>query len=59
MWDVMRTRNVLTIIQRLSKQLDAPLDGFCEALSNYHGMMAAYTTTEFEAGLRVFCDCWP
>lgn len=57
-------RNVLTIIQRLSKQLDAPLNGFYEALSehahpNYHGMMATYTTTEFEAGFKVFCDCRP
>lgn len=57
-------RNVLTIIQRLSKQLQAPLHGFYEALSehahpNYHGMMATYTTTGFDAGFKVFCDCRP
>lgn len=62
--DSIAARNVLTIIQRLSKQLDVPFDRFYEALSehahpNYHGMMATYTTTEFEAGFKVFCDCRP
>lgn len=40
-------QNVLTIIQRLDKELDAPFGSFYEGLSehahpNYHGMMGAY-----------------
>lgn len=40
-------QNILTIIQRLDKELEAPFGGFYEGLSehahpNYHGMMALY-----------------
>jgi len=55
-------RNVLTIIDRLSKKLSVPLDGFYERLSesahpNYHGMMATYTVEGGgDIGMKVFCD---
>jgi len=55
-------RNVLTIIERLSKKLSVPLEGFYSRLSefahpNYHGMMATYTQEGFDAATKVFCDC--
>ncbi len=42
------SRNVLTIVQRLTKQLEIPLMWFYEGLSehahpNYHGMLATYS----------------
>jgi len=41
-------QNILTVIQRLDKELDGPFGGFYEGLSehahpNYHGMMALYS----------------
>ena len=47
-------RNVITIIERLTKKLDLPLMCYFERLSefahpNYHGMMATYTV---EGGIR-------
>ncbi len=55
------SRNVITIIERLSKKLDVPLLGFFERLSefahpNYHGMMATYTVEGAEGGFKQFCD---
>lgn len=54
-------RNVITIIENLSKKLDVPLMGFFERLSefahpNYHGMMATYTDEGAEGGFKTFCD---
>lgn len=56
-------RNVITIVERLTKKLDAPLMGYFERLSefahpNYHGMMATYTV---EGGdpRKEFCDGRP
>jgi hypothetical protein len=54
-------RNVLTIIQKLTKQLGAPFEGFYAALSeyahpNYHGMMATYTEFGLEGGIKIFTD---
>lgn len=47
-------QNILTIIQRLDKQLEGPFGGFYEGLSehahpNYHGMMALYFDGRDEA----------
>lgn len=55
------SRNVITIIEKLSKKLDAPLMGFFERLSefshpNYHGMMATYTVEGAEGSVKQFCD---
>ena len=57
--DEIMARNVLTIIQKLTKQLDVPLVGFYEGLSeyahpNYHGMMATYTVVGHEGGITKF-----
>jgi hypothetical protein len=54
-------QNILTIIQRLSKQCDAPFDGFYEALCeyahpNYIGMMGVYTQSDDSGGLTTFTD---
>lgn len=53
--------NVLTHIQRLSKEFDVPLEGFYEGLSehahpNYHGMMATYTEAGHDTGYVAFTD---
>lgn len=53
--------NVITIIKRLSKELDAPLWGFFERLSefahpNYHGLFATYTEPGATGGIKQFCD---
>ena len=55
----MVARNVLTIIQKLTKKLDVPLMDFYEGLSehahpNYHGMMATYTVVGHEGGITKF-----
>ena len=54
-------RNVIMIIEGLSKKLNVPLMGGFERLSefahpNYHGMMATYTDEGAEGGLKTFCD---
>lgn len=59
--ETIEARNVLTIIQRLSKKFDVPLLGFFEMLSeyahpNYHGMMGTYTEAGSDGGVKVFCD---
>ena len=59
--ETIEARNVMTIIQRLSKKFDVPLFGFFERLSeyahpNYHGMMATYTEVGAEGGIKAFCD---
>ena len=59
--EAIEARNVITIIQRLSKKFDVPLFGFFERLSeyahpNYHGMMATYTEAGAEGGIKAFCD---
>jgi hypothetical protein len=59
--ETIEARNVITIIQRLSKKFDVPLFGFFEKLSeyahpNYHGMMATYTEAGAEGGIKAFCD---
>jgi hypothetical protein len=59
--EAIQARNVLTIIDRLSKKLEIPLDGFYARLSeyahpNYHGMMATYTEAGFEDTVKKFCD---
>lgn len=59
--ETIEARNVITIIQRLSKKFDVPLFGFFERLSeyahpNYHGMMATYTEVGAEGGIKAFCD---
>jgi hypothetical protein len=59
--DEVEARNVITIIERLSKKLDVPLMGYFERLSefahpNYHGMMATYTVEGADAGFKAFCD---
>jgi hypothetical protein len=56
-----QARNVLTIVQRLTKQLDIPLVNFYEGLSeyahpNYHGMMGTYTEFGLDGGIKVFAD---
>jgi hypothetical protein len=53
-------RNVITIIERLTKKLDAPLMAYFERLSefahpNYHGMMATYTVEGGDAR-KEFCE---
>jgi hypothetical protein len=53
------SRNVITIIQRISKKLNVPLFGFFERLSeyahpNYHGMMATYTEAGADGGIKAF-----
>ena len=54
-------RNVITIIERLTKKLNVPLMGYFEKLSefahpNYHGMMATYTVEGADGGFKAFCD---
>jgi hypothetical protein len=54
-------KNVLTIIQKLTKQMDVPLEGFYEGLSehahpNYHGMMATYTESGHKGGITIFTN---
>jgi hypothetical protein len=60
--DSIVARNVVTVIERLSKKLSVPLDGFYARLSefahpNYHGMMATYTVAgDRDTAIKVFCD---
>jgi hypothetical protein len=54
-------QNILTIIQRLSKQYEVPFDGFYEGLCeyahpNYIGMMSVYTEAEHTGGITTFTD---
>ena len=53
-------QNILTIIQRLDKELDAPFGGFYEGLSerahpNAHGMVFVYAEAH-KAGVTTFTD---
>ena len=53
-------QNILTIIQRLDKELDAPFEGFYEGLSehahpNAHGMVLVYAETH-KACVTTFTD---
>jgi hypothetical protein len=60
--DSIVARNVITIIDRLSRKLSVPLDGFYAQLSefahpNYHGMMSTYTVEGGgDTAVKVFCD---
>jgi hypothetical protein len=54
-------QNILTIIQRLSKQYEVPFEGFYEGLCeyahpNYLGMMGVYTEGEHAGGITTFTD---
>jgi uncharacterized protein YbcI len=58
------SRNVITIIKNLTKELDAPLWGFFEKLSefahpNYHGLLLTYTEAGGDGGIKQFCDRRP